>query len=496
METDSRQHRGAHYKQELDRGLHVLGNVMITISGVAPAASVFIMAPIAFYIAGTGAFLAFVVAGVIGIGMAFSYAEAGTAFPVTGGEWAIVSRILGRPLGFISLVYMLVSVILIPSSYALGAGQYLSVVWQGQNPNLIGAVIMLVVGALAVLQIRTNSIVQGCLLGVELIAIGTISILGFAHVNQPLSVLVKPVTYNASGGEVAVAFGTVMTATAIALFAYNGYGGAIVFSEETKRARQSIARAILWALAITVIVELIPVVAALLGAPSLQGLLGAPTPMSYILTSLGGETVNTIVSLLIFVAIFNGCLAIVVLMSRIVFGSGRDKIWPEPISTWLAAVHPRYKTPWVAAVVMAIIGAVLTATSNIAAVVTFTGVILVFTYILIALSAIVVRVRYKDLPPHYRMPLWPLWPLIGLAGTGYVLSQMALKDVLIALGFAVAGLVYYYAYLRPRRETRWLMLETAEEGGEAPLESATAPGAVPAAGAAGQRGHAAGDLGL
>jgi len=477
VDKDSQQLGARHYKQELDRGLHVLGNVMITISGVAPTASVFILAPIAFFIAGTGAFLAFMVAAVIGVGMAFSYAEAGTAFPVTGGEWAIVSRILGRPLGFISLVFMLVSVVLIPSSIALGAGQYLSVIWPSQNPNLVGAVIMLVVGGLAILQIKTNAIVQGILLGIELIAVGAVTVLGFIHVNQPLSVLVSPVTYD-GGNSMAVAFGTVMTAAAIAMFALNGYGAAIVFSEETKGARRSIARAILWTLAITVVVELLPVTAALLGAPSLEALFSAPTPMSYILTSLGGDTLNTVISLLVFVAIFNGCLATVVLMSRIVFGSGRDKIWPEPFSRWLAKVHPTYKSPWVAALVMAVIGAILTGASNIASLVTFTGVILVFTYALIALSAFVVRMRDKDLPPHYKMPLWPLWPLIALAGVGYVLTQQSLRDVLIVVGIAAAALVYYYAYLWPRRGTKWLMLEAVEEGA---AEGAADSGASPVA---------------
>ena len=250
------------------------------------------------------------------------------------------------------------------------------------------------------------------------------------------------------------------------MFALNGYGAAIVFSEETKRARQSVARAILWTLGITLAVELIPVTAAILGAPSLSGLIGAETPMSYILTELGGDTVNTIVSLLVFVAIFNGCLAIVVLMSRILYGSGRDKIWPEPISRWLATVHPRFKTPWVASLVLAVIGAVLTATSDIAVVVTFTGVVLIFTYAFIALSAIVVRVRNKDLPPHYQMPLWPIWPVIALIGVVYVLTQQSAKDVLIVVGFCAVALVYYYAYLRPRAGTKWLMLEAAEEGSE------------------------------
>ena len=477
MSAGSPQQGVPHYKQELDRGLHVLGNVMITISGVAPTASVFILAPIAMWISGTGAFLAFVIAGVIGIGMAFSYAEAGTAFPVTGGEWPIVARILGKPLGFISLALMLVSVIVIPSSIALGAGQYLSVIWAGQNPNLVGAVIMLLVGGLAMLQIKTNAIVQGILLAIELVAVGAITVLGFTHINQSASVLFSPQTFDGDT-SVAVAFGVVLTAVPIAMFALNGYGAAIVFSEETKRARQSVARAILWTLGITLAVELIPVTAAILGAPSISGLLGADVPMSYILTELGGETVNTVVSLMVFVAIFNGCLATVVLMSRILFGSGRDKIWPEPISSWLAAVHPRFKTPWVAALVMAVIGALLTGFSDIASVVTFTGVVLVFTYVLIALSAIVVRVRFKDLPAHYKMPLWPVWPVIALAGAAYVLTQQSLKDVLIVLGIVGVALVYYYAYLWPRRDSKWIMLEAAEEDGQDATTASTAEPAL------------------
>ncbi len=466
MEQDSQQPRARHYKQELDRGLHVLGNVMMTISGVAPTASVFIIAPIAFLFAGTGAFWAFIIAGVIGVGMAFSYAEAGTAFPVTGGEWALVSRCLGRPLGFVSLVFMLISVIVIPSSIALGASQYLSVIWEGANQNLVAVIIMLVVGGLAVLQVKTNSIVQGVLLGVELIAVGVITVLGFANVNQSGMVLLDPVIFTETGEEMAVTFGMIMSAVVFAIFAYNGYGGAIVFSEETKGARRNIARAILWTLLITVLVELIPITAAIVGAPSLSEFMAAPTPMQYILTTLGNETLNTVVSLLVFVAIFNGCLAIVVLMSRIVFGSGRDKVWPEPVSRWLAKVHPRFKSPWVSAIVMAVIGAILCATTTKTYVITFTGVVLAFTYILIAGSAIAVRLRFKDLPPHYKMPLWPVWPCIALIGVIYMLvklTQSQWKDLVIVIGAAIGALIYYYAYLYPRRGKKWIMLEAVEE---------------------------------
>jgi amino acid transporter len=475
VEQASQQPRAKHYKQELERGLHVIGNVMLTISGVAPAASLFIIAPVAFVFAGTGAFWAFVISGVIGIGMAFAYAEAGTAFPVTGGEWALVARCLGRPLGFVSLVFMLISVIVIPSSIALGASQYLSVIWEGANQNLVAAIIMLVVGGLAVLQIKTNSFIQGTLLAIELIAVLVITILGFANVHQSGMVLLSPVMYDEAGTEVAVGFGLIMSAVVFAIFSMNGYGGAIVFSEETTKARRNIARAILWTLLITFLVEIVPLTAAIVGAPSLQEFLAAPTPMQYILTTLGNDTVNTVVSLLVFVAIFNGTLAIVVLMSRIVFGSGRDKVWPEPVSTWLAKVHPRFKSPWVAAVAMAVIGAILCATTSKLAVITFTGVVLAFTYILIALSSIAVRIRFKNLPPHYKMPMWPVWPCIALIGVVYMLvklTQLQWKDLVIVVGAAVGALIYYYGYLYPRRGKKWIMLEAIEEGATESTEKA------------------------
>ena len=189
--------------------------------------------------------------------------------------------------------------------------------------------------------------------------------------------------------------------------------------------------------------------------------------MQYILTTLGNDTVNTVISLLVFVAIFNSCLAIVVLMSRIVFGSGRDKVWPEPFSAWLAKVHPNFKSPWVAALVMAVIGAILCASTTKTYVVTFTGVVLAFTYVLIAGSAIVVRLRFKDLPDHYRMPMWPFWPCLSLVGVVYMLvklTQAQWKDLVIVLAAAVGALIYYYAYLYPRRGKKWIMLEAVEEG--------------------------------
>ena len=53
------------------------------------------------------------------------------------------------------------------------------------------------------------------------------------------------------------------------------------------------ARAILWALAITVIMELLPVTAVLMGAPDLKALLGAENVFGEFITARGGAAINT-----------------------------------------------------------------------------------------------------------------------------------------------------------------------------------------------------------
>ncbi len=123
--------------------------------------------------------------------------------------------------------------------------------------------------------------------------------------------------------------------------------------------------------------------------------------------------------------------------------------------------QPRFRSPWVATALVGIVGALLTYFSSVAALVTFTGVLLIILYGLVALSALVSHFTQRDLVRPYKMVLWPLWPVIGLVGCAVVFSQQTLTDIgICAAIFIVAG-IYYIVYLRPRKDTRWIMLAPA-----------------------------------
>lgn len=447
------------YEQQLSRAIGVLGNICITVSGITPTASIFIIAPVAFANQGSGTFLAFVIAAIIGLGMAMCYSELGSTFPIVGGQYSIVARVLGRPIGFLAFVDFLALAIFIPSSIALGAGQYVTVLFPTvNNANLVGLIVMVLTTIIAILSIRFNAVITGIFLAIELLAVGTVTVIGFTHIHQPLSILFIPQTVGPHNAVSFLSLGVLLAGVSTAIFAYNGYDAPIIYSEETTGPRRGIARAVFWSLGITIVAELVPVTAALLGAPSLQALVSSSTPMSYVLTSLGGPVLNALVTIGVLLAIFNGNIAIMLTFGRLVYSSGRDKAWPEPISGWLAKTHPTLKSPWVATALVGLIGALLTYFSNVAALVTFTGVLLIILYGLVALSALVSRFTQRGLVRPYKMPLWPLWPIIGLAGCIIVFTQQSLTDMGICTAiFIVAGL-YYVLYLRQRQSTHWVML--------------------------------------
>jgi amino acid transporter len=276
---------------------------------------------------------------------------------------------------------------------------------------------------IAVFNIRTNARITGVFLLIELLALVIVAVLGFANAHNSLHALLSPHLFPAHGAATAASFGIVLSGVAIAIFSYNGYGAAINFSEEITGHRSGIARAILWSLLITVAAELIPIVATLIGAPSLSALANSPAPMTYLLKSLSGNTLNTIVSLGISLAILNATLAIILELARIVFSAARDRAFPGPLNAALAHVHPRLRTPWIATLVVGAAGAVLTGLSSVAALVSFTGVVLTINYGVIALCAIVDRVRNPQRERPYRMPLWPLWPMVALVGTIVVFTK-------------------------------------------------------------------------
>lgn len=453
--SGERELEGLGYQQELKRALSLVGNVALVVAGITPATSLLIIGPVALSQAGTGAFWAYLLAGVIAVCMALCFAELGSLYPTAGGLYPIVTRVLGKQVGFLVMLSYVALGALIPAAIALGFGSYLSALFPGIDENLSSCIVIVAATGLAMLSIADNAWVTKVIVALELTLLGGLIILGVVSAQQPLGVLFDPVAVSTSGASTAVGLGLIFSAVTTGLFSYNGYDGPITFSEETQGEAKEVGRAVMVSVAIAVLFQFLPLTAVILAAPDLGRFVNAEAPITYVVRSVLGPAGTVVVTVGILFAIFAAVQAIILAFARFLYATGRDRAWPTGASGSLTRISQRFGSPWLAALVVGGLAAVLTFFSDAVLAVTFTGVLIAVNYALVAISALVSRVRQPRLARPWRMPLWPLPPVVALIGVGIAVSQQTATDVLIVLGIFVVGAAYYVLFLRPRRSTHW-----------------------------------------
>lgn len=464
------------YGQEakLSRSLSTSGNVLITLSGISPASSVFILGGAALTVSGTGVFLGFTIAGVLSILIAFCYAELASRYPIAGGDYSLISRVLGPAAGTAVFFISLLTLPLITAIFALGVADYLGVTVAGLDPLFTALVVVALATATACFNIRANAWVTGVFLFLEMAALGLLAVLGFINVEHPITDLLVPRNLGEDGALSPLGITGLVLAVTQGIFAYNGYGSAVYFSEETKDAKRSVARAVLWSAVITIVAEVIALSAVLLGSSSVEEMLGSDLPVEAFLTSRAGTLVTTIVLVGVAFAIINAIIAIMLQSGRLLFAAARDGALPPAASKPLSRVSTRTHTPVTATVVTGLI-ALCACFAPFDVLVNATGSTVAFIYGFIAVAALIVRRKPAE-QGGYRMPLWPVPPVIALA-TIVAIFIITLQNsaqwvsVGISLAIVASGGLYYAAYLRRRPEASYLLADDEPKEAASPCET-------------------------
>ena len=452
-----------HVAPSFSRNMKMFGCLLITLSSVTPASSIFIVVPGVVEQAGSGALISFAAAAFVSLLTAYVYAELSSAFPLTGGEYAIVGRTLGPLPGFIVLGVNLVVLLLNISVVALGLGNYVNAVFPG-TPVVGDALACLGFTTLcAILNVRTNALITGAFLALELLALVVVSVLGLAYPARSWVGLVAHPVFLAAPGHLAPAgLGVIGLATSVAIFAFYGYGNAVYLGEETHDAPRHVARAVMWALVISVVSQALPLAAALHGAPNLAAMFASDTMFGDFVRDRGGPGLGAAINIAVALAIVNADIAVVVLVSRMLFSSGRDEVWAPPVNRALTLVHRRYGSPWAATLVTGALAAVLCFVDlNLLLVMTGTAIVVVYGALCVA--AIAGRRTGSTAHALYRMPFFPWPPLLALLVLAYVVYTNLLDpktgqlSLLATLGIIVVSGMYYRLVLRRRGD--WVLRE-------------------------------------
>ncbi|MFI8519964.1 APC family permease [Streptomyces sp. NPDC085481] len=438
--------------QNLKRSIGVVGGTLLTLSCVTPASTLFVVVPDLFGGVGTFAALTIAIGSLLCVGVAFCYSELGTLIPSAGGEYAIVSTLAGRLAGWLVFVLSLLVVMIVPPVIAMGTADYLAPLVHVPAP-LAGAGVMLLATLAGLLDLRANAWITGVFLVLEVVAAGIVAVLGFAHSQRGVGALVHGQVAAGGGTHSLVTGAMVVSGLAIALFVTQGFSTAVYLSEELENPRRNVARTVLATLAISTAVILVPVVAITLGAGDLETLTGGD--ISGMIAAWSNSAVGTFISLCVALAIVNAGIVMVIQNSRVLFASGRDKAWPEPVNNALSRLG-RFGSPWVATLVVGVPGAALCFV-DLDTLYGVTGVSVTGMYLLVAVAALFSRKGVHREVAAWRMPLWPAVPLLLIGVLAYVLWMQDNEYLLWTGGITAAATLYWGLYLRPRRDSRWLV---------------------------------------
>ena len=440
----------------LGRTMGGLGALMITLSGLSPTIGVFVVGADVIHQAGTGAFLCFLAAALLGVAMALVYAELISAFPEAGAEYTILTRTLGPALGFAALGLNLVNFTVAQALSGLGVADYVGGMLPGVSPRVLALMLVGGVTLLAVLNVRFNAWLTGIFLVLEVTSLAVLSWLGFAHPHRPVSaVLFHPVAATGSGGLATASLAVMGAAASAAVYAFDGYGGVCSLGEEVREAPRRVAAVVFWSLGLAILFQLTPILAVMIGAADTGALVSAAQPLPEFIRAAGGPAVARALSIGVALAIFNAMLALSLLAARQLFATGRDRLWPAGLNRAFTRLHPRFGSPWISALTMGAVSLVW-CFASLDFLVTVIAMVTVATYAGLCVAVIVGRMRRSTAAGVFRMPLYPAVPVLALMGMAGVMWVSAAdpkegRPGLAASGLVIVASIAVYVMLRRNR---------------------------------------------
>ena len=367
---------------------------------------------------------------------ALSYAAMSRAFPLAGSVYTYAQRGLHEVAGFFSGWLILLDYILVPSLLYLFSAVALRPVFPA-----IPAWIWLVAfisfnAAVNFVGIHFTARVNRYMLIMELAVLALFVVLGLAALHGGAGagrLTLKPI-YDAHVFSLA----TVAGATSIAVLSFLGFDGISTLSEENRAGKEAVGSATVLSL---LLVGALFMLQTWIATDLSAGMhFSSPETAFYEITERAGGAwlrLVTIIAVVLATAIANA-MAAQAAVSRILFAMARDGKLPAI----LAKVHPRYKTPYVSTLAVAVVSLLVgllfaDRVDDLTLIVNFgalTG------FVLLHLSVInhyLIRRRSGDWLRHL------IFPVIGMLIIVYVLYEMDRTAKILGLGWIAIGTVYY-----------------------------------------------------
>ena len=366
--------------------------------------------------AGYFAPLSFLLAAIIAVFSAFSYAELSARFPRSAGEAVYIDEAFGqRWLTWLIGLLVIFTGIVSAATMATGIVGYfhLYLDWPGL---LITTLFVIIIGGIAIWGIEEAA---WAVIIITLIEIGGLLFVIFIAADSfEISALIRNEQPVPEAGTVITG---ILLGSFLAFFAFIGFEDMVNIAEEIKQPEKTLPKAILLAIAIATLLYMAVIYSALAVLPA-EKLAASSAPLADVAAAKGYPAVW--IGLISIIAIVNGAIVQLIMASRVIYGMATNRLLPEA----LAQVNSYTATPVRATVLCIVITLLLALLFPLASLAQATSVIVLSVFTLVNLALI--RINSVLLPVetiHY--PQWV--PYIG--------AVLCISMLVIKAGYLILG---------------------------------------------------------
>jgi APA family basic amino acid/polyamine antiporter len=467
-DTDEPGHRLQRHLSALDLAVFGVGVIIGT--------GIFVLTgEVAKTTAGPAVAISFVVAGVVCGLAAVCYAEFASTVPVAGSAYTFSYATLGELVAWIIGWDLVLELALGAATVSVGWSGYLNqllgdlgiplsttIAGEEATVNIPAIVIALAMTGVLILGIKLSSRVTSVIVAIKVVIVLLVIAVGLFYVKAanytPFVPPAEP-TETGSGwtapliqtlfGFAPSTFGVggILAGAAIVFFAFIGFDIVATAAEETKNPKKDLPRGIIGSLAVCTVLY----VAVSLVVVGMQRYteLSTEAPLADAFRSVGLPFFSGVISVGALAGLTSVVMILMLGQSRVLFAMSRDRLLPPG----LAAVHPRYGTPYRITLITGAVVAVLAGFVPLGTLAELVNIGTLFAFVLVSIGVIILRRTRPDLPRSFRVPMVPLIPVVSALACLYLMLNLPGETWARFAVWMVIGVVLYFGY--GRRHSRF-----------------------------------------
>jgi APA family basic amino acid/polyamine antiporter len=172
--------------------------------------------------------------------------------------------------------------------------------------------------------------------------------------------------------------------------------------------------------------------------------LNTAAPLAEAFKQNGANWASSLISAGAICGITTVILVLMLGQARVLFAMARDGLLPPA----LAAVHPKYGTPWVITTITVTVVALLAGFVPLSKLSELVSIGTLFAFVVVSIGVVVLRRTRPDLPRAFRAPWVPVLPIASVLACGWLMLNLPVDTwrrfvIWMAVGFAI-----YFGYSR------------------------------------------------